>query len=176
MARQYGASGRGGRKKSTAQLKADNRGVKHGTIRKGKGGKTVRKYNANTGRWEILRVIDKKGRTKKTKTKTETSYNPDSGTTRPGNKNLGLGGSAAPYKRPGRRPAQEKVVNVKIDPKDARGARTGAALRARESAKSPKKIPTGRVVMRGNPPKKYIWNGERFERYTGPRPPSPGGF
>jgi len=67
MARQYGASGRGGRKKSTAQLKAENAGVKDGTIRKGKGGKTVRRYNAKTGRWEILRVIDKKGRTKATK-------------------------------------------------------------------------------------------------------------
>ena len=65
MARRYGASGKGGRKRSAAELKADNAGVKDGTIRKGKGGKTVRKYNAKTGRWEVLRVIDKKGRTEK---------------------------------------------------------------------------------------------------------------
>ena len=64
VARRYGASGKGGRKRSAAELKADNAGVKDGTIRKGKGGRTVRKYNAKTGRWEILRVIDKKGRSR----------------------------------------------------------------------------------------------------------------
>ena len=67
MARKYGASGKGGKKRSAASLKADNAGVKDGTIRKGKGGKTIRRYNARTGRWDILRVIDKKGRTEKTR-------------------------------------------------------------------------------------------------------------
>ena len=80
MARKYGASGKGGKKRSAESLKADNAGVKDGTIRKGKGGKTVRRYNAKTGRWDILRVIDKKGRTKVTKKVTET---PDSPPTRP---------------------------------------------------------------------------------------------
>ena len=51
-------------------LKKDNAGVKDGTIRKGKGGKTVRKYNAKTGRWEVLRVIDKRGRTRRSSTST----------------------------------------------------------------------------------------------------------
>lgn len=73
MARQYGASGKRGKKRSTESLKADNAGIKDGTIRKGKGGKTVRKYNAKTGRWEVLRVIDKKGRTKQTSTTTAPS-------------------------------------------------------------------------------------------------------
>lgn len=78
MARKYGASGKGGTKKSTAQLKAENKGVKDGTIRKGKGGKTVRQYDAKTGRWKVLRVIDKKGRTEKTRTVTRPA-NPDPG-------------------------------------------------------------------------------------------------
>lgn len=73
MARRYGASGKGGRKRSAEELKKDNAGVKDGTIRKGKGGKTVRKYNAKTGRWEVLRVIDKKGRTKRSSTSTTTT-------------------------------------------------------------------------------------------------------
>ena len=161
--------------RSKKQRLEDNKGVRDGTIRKGKGGKSIRKYDAKSGRWKKISV---RGAAKKygsvlRRGIDSTTDSSDSGTTRSRDKNLGLGGSAAPYKRPGRRPAQEKVVNVKIDPKDARGARTRAALSARTSAKSSKKIPIGRVVLRGASRDKYIWNGERFERYYGPRPPSP---
>lgn len=33
--------------------KAQNRGVKHGAVRVGAKGKTVRKYNSKTGRWDV---------------------------------------------------------------------------------------------------------------------------
>ena len=42
--------------RSLAQRKADNKGVKDGTVRRGAAGKADRKYNAKTGRWEIIRV------------------------------------------------------------------------------------------------------------------------
>lgn len=42
--------------RSIAQRKADNKGVKDGTVRRGAAGKADRKYNASTGRWEIVRV------------------------------------------------------------------------------------------------------------------------
>jgi hypothetical protein len=35
--------------------KAQNRGVKAGTVRVGAGGKTVRRYNAKTGRWDVTK-------------------------------------------------------------------------------------------------------------------------
>lgn len=156
------------------KVKEDTRNIKNGERRRGPNGKMNVYYN---GRWYAAEKVEA-GRTPKGNKvygkKSNTSATVSSAKKAPAPsrpKNLGLGGSAAPYKRPGRKPAQEKVVNVKIDPKDARGARTAAALRARESAKSPKKIPIGRIVLRGNPPKKYKWNGTRFERYTGPREP-----
>ena len=34
--------------------KAQNKGVKGGTIRKGAGGKFIRRYNAKTGRWDVV--------------------------------------------------------------------------------------------------------------------------
>ena len=103
MARRYGASGKGGRKRSAAELKKDNAGVKDGTIRKGKGGKTVRKYNAKTGRWEILRVIDKRGRTRSSSTSTtatrskpsragSSAYTPGQGTKKKSRFSQGGGG------------------------------------------------------------------------------------
>lgn len=42
--------------RTLAQRKADNKGVKDGTVRRGAAGKADRKYNASTGRWEIVRV------------------------------------------------------------------------------------------------------------------------
>ena len=60
------------------QRKADNAGVKDGTIRKGAGGRTMRRYNAKTGRWQVIKVIDKKGRTKETRTSTTPPAAPDS--------------------------------------------------------------------------------------------------
>lgn len=36
-----------------------NRGVKGGTMRRGAGGKTMRKYNASTGRWEVVGILGK---------------------------------------------------------------------------------------------------------------------
>lgn len=41
-------------KASKAQRLQQNRGVKHGTIRTGAGGKTTRRYNSATGRWDVL--------------------------------------------------------------------------------------------------------------------------
>ena len=45
-------------KSSLAARKAQNKGVKDGTIRRGAAGKADRKYNAKTGRWEIVRLGD----------------------------------------------------------------------------------------------------------------------
>jgi hypothetical protein len=48
--------------KSSAEIrKAQNKGVKHGTVRTGRGGRSLRRYNANTGRWNIVATT---GRTK----------------------------------------------------------------------------------------------------------------
>lgn len=166
------------RSKAKRRAEQKAKGVEDGDIKKGAKGRTARRWNEKTARWEKMKVVEKRGirleGSKKLgtgKKNTPPDY-PSSPSSR-ADKNVGLGGSAAPYKSPGRRPAQEKVVNVKTDPSEAKKAKTRAALSARTSAKSPKKIPTGRVVMRGTPRKKYIWNGERFERYYGPRPPSP---
>lgn len=41
---------------ATVQRQIQNRGVKSGTVRTGKGGKTLRKYNARTGRWNVVSV------------------------------------------------------------------------------------------------------------------------
>ena len=156
----------------------DNKGVEDGTIRKGKGGKSIRKYDSESGRWKkvsIKAAAKRKATAKRYGSVLKRGGRDDSGS-RPSSrsdKNVGLGGSAPTFRRPGRRPVQEKVVNVKTDPGEARRAKARAALSARTSAKSPRKIPNGFVVLRGDPPKKYKWNGERFERYTGPRPPSP---
>ena len=67
MARKYGSQ------RSLEQRQADNKGVKDGTIRKGAGGKTMRRYNSKTGRWTVIKVIDKEGRTRKAKKVTPTS-------------------------------------------------------------------------------------------------------
>ncbi len=41
--------------KSSAKMrKAQNKGVKHGTVRTGRGGRALRRYNAKTGRWNIV--------------------------------------------------------------------------------------------------------------------------
>lgn len=75
MARKYGS------KRTLKQRKKDNRGVKDGTLRRGAGGKTMRRYNATTGRWQVVKVIDKKGRTKKTAKVTSASDAPSGSTT-----------------------------------------------------------------------------------------------
>lgn len=38
-----------------AKRKAQNKGVKHGTVRIGAKGKTVRRYNSKTGRWDVTK-------------------------------------------------------------------------------------------------------------------------
>jgi hypothetical protein len=38
-----------------ARRKMQNKGVKAGTVRVGAGGKTVRRYNAKTGRWDVTK-------------------------------------------------------------------------------------------------------------------------
>lgn len=45
-------------KRTLAQRKADNKGVKHGTVRTGAGGRGLRKYNSKTGRWELVRATN----------------------------------------------------------------------------------------------------------------------
>jgi len=52
------ASGSRARKEMSATVRrqTQNRGVKSGTVRTGKGGKTLRKYNAKTGRWNVVSV------------------------------------------------------------------------------------------------------------------------
>ena len=159
--------------RSKKQRLEDNKGVKDGTIKKGAKGKTARRWNEKTARWEKMKVVEKKGmRLEGNKTRKASSDSPpdspSDSSSRPGGKNLGLGGNAAPYKPSGKRPVQEKVVNVKPGDKKIRHDLQPAFL----TPKSSKKIPIGRIVLRGNPPKKYRWNGERFERYDGSRPPS----
>lgn len=41
-------------KSAADRRKAQNEGVKDGTIRKGAGGKFMRRYNAKTGRWDVV--------------------------------------------------------------------------------------------------------------------------
>lgn len=40
-------------KSDFAARKAQNKGVRHGTTKMGKGGKVMRRWNANTARWEV---------------------------------------------------------------------------------------------------------------------------
>lgn len=81
MARKYGST------RSLKERQADNKGVKDGTIRKGAGGRTMRRYNAKTGRWNVIKVIDKKGRTRDAKkvapTSTTTTTTSSSSPSRP---------------------------------------------------------------------------------------------
>ena len=57
----------GGSKRSLEDRKRDNKGVKDGTVRRGAKGRTYRRYNAKTGRWQVIKTVDKEGRTRKTK-------------------------------------------------------------------------------------------------------------
>jgi hypothetical protein len=41
-------------KSDFAARKAQNKGVRHGTTKMGKGGKVMRRYNAKTARWEAV--------------------------------------------------------------------------------------------------------------------------
>ena len=43
------------KKKSVSRRKLENAGVKHGTVRVGIKGKTMRKYNAKTGKWDVVK-------------------------------------------------------------------------------------------------------------------------
>lgn len=173
------------RSKAKRRAEQKAKGVEDGDIKKGAKGRTARRWNEKTARWEKMKVVEKRGirleGSKKLGTgKKNTPPDYPSRSSSRADKNVGLGGNAAPYKRPGRRPAQEKVVNVKPKKRadnpsasekgrrDPWGSRTEVV-----TPKSGKSIPIGFVVLRGTPRKKYIWNGERFERYYGPRQPSP---
>jgi hypothetical protein len=46
-------------KRTAAQRKSDNARVAHGTVRQGAGGRTMRRYNATTGRWNAIAVTGK---------------------------------------------------------------------------------------------------------------------
>lgn len=48
-------------KSSLKKRLAQNKGVKHGTVRTGRGGRALRRYDAKTGRWNIVATT---GRTK----------------------------------------------------------------------------------------------------------------
>lgn len=48
-------------KASKAQRLKQNKGVAHGTTRTGRGGKAIRKYNAKTGRWDVVSAKTGKG-------------------------------------------------------------------------------------------------------------------
>lgn len=55
-------------KRSLEQRKRDNAGVRHGAIKKGKGGRTYRQYDKNTGRWNVVsssKVMRSSGQKKK---------------------------------------------------------------------------------------------------------------
>ena len=83
----------------------DNKRVRDGTIRKGKGGKGLRRWNKSTARWEKVSV---KGAAKKYGSVSRpeidrATYKPGSGTTRPRDKNLGLGGRTKGYVSPTKR-------------------------------------------------------------------------
>ena len=43
-------------KASRAQRLAQNKGVKHGTVRTGAGGRSLRRYDSSTGRWNVVRT------------------------------------------------------------------------------------------------------------------------
>ena len=165
------------KKSRYSKVKEDNRKIRDGERRKGPNGK-MNIYNAKTKRWVRAKKSDTLSDGSKEKNCGERSNT--SGTVSSAKsaaksaakslpRNVGLGGSAPPFRPPSRKPAQEKVANVKPGDKRIRHGLQPTFL----NPKTSKKTPIGRVVMRGNPPKKYIWNGERFERYTGPRPPSP---
>jgi hypothetical protein len=43
-------------KASREQRLAQNKGVKHGTVRTGAGGRSLRRYDSKTGRWNVVRT------------------------------------------------------------------------------------------------------------------------
>lgn len=172
------------RSKAKRRAEQKAKGVKDGDIKKGAKGRTARRWNEKTARWEKMKVVKKRGirleGSKKLGTgKKQTPPDYPSRPSSRSDKNVGLGGSAAPFKRPGLKPAEERVVRVtpkkKTDDsspvtrgkRDPFGSRTEVVQK-----KSGEKIPIGFIVERGNPPRKYQWNGVRFKPYDGPRQPS----
>ncbi len=84
----------------------DNKRVQDGTIRKGKGGKGLRRWNKSTGRWEKVAVkgASKTYRSISKRGKTEDAKERES--KRAKNPNLGLGGKNKKYVSPSpRKPA-----------------------------------------------------------------------
>ena len=95
----YEVAGRGlphlgthGFKRTKKQRLNDNKGVRDGTIRKGKAGKGLRRWNKSTGRWEKVAVKNaaKTYRSISSRGKTEDAKKRES--KRAKNPNLGLGG------------------------------------------------------------------------------------
>ena len=78
----------------------DNKGVRDGTIRKGKAGKGLRRWNKSTGRWEKVAVKNaaKTYRSISSRGKTEDAKKRES--KRAKNPNLGLGGKNKKYVSP----------------------------------------------------------------------------
>jgi hypothetical protein len=48
-------------KASREQRLAQNKGVKHGTVRTGAGGRSLRRYDSSTGRWNVVRTATGQG-------------------------------------------------------------------------------------------------------------------
>jgi len=49
------------RSKAKRRAEQKAKGVKDGTIRKGAKGRTARRWNEKTARWEKMKVVEKKG-------------------------------------------------------------------------------------------------------------------
>jgi hypothetical protein len=60
-------------KSSLQKRLKQNKGVKHGTVRTGAGSKSTRKYNAKTGRWDVMSAKTGKGATTSTASKAASS-------------------------------------------------------------------------------------------------------
>ena len=157
-----------------AGVKKDTRKLRDGEVREGPGGK-LNVYDEETGRWYRAKKRDTaKKSDRKTTSGTVTSGKRAAKKSTKGKPQLG--GENKPYKpksKAGMRPAEENVVKGQAG-KGAKPRNRPLKVEpeVKDTSKSGKKIPIGKVVLRGTPPKKYRWDGRRFVRYTGPRPAS----
>jgi hypothetical protein len=99
-----------------ARRKAQNKGVKAGTVRVGAKGKTVRRYNAKTGRWDV---------TKKDVKATGTTLRPvksSTATTSTGRPRGGYAGGPTSYSPPAKTVSgNKKYSNLTVAQKSGEG-------------------------------------------------------
>jgi len=129
--------------KNKDKVKADRRGkLRHGERRRGPNGK-MNVYNAKDGRWYRAKKVEakpnygKRGNTSDTvssaKPNTTTSDSPSNPSSRPGGKNLGLGGKTRKYVSPGApknkddSPSSRSTKTSKIDRIGIRGPQAVAS-------------------------------------------------